>query len=144
MANEKVLLVDDEEQFTTLLAERMEARGLTVHTAASGAEALKRVETGESYDAVILDVSMPGMDGIETLKRMLAVNPDLQIILLTGNATMQQGIEAVKLGAREVLEKPADLSGLMAKISAAGTDRVVLAEKRLGKQIADIIGTKGW
>ena len=142
--DEKVLLVDDEEEFTELLAERMEARGLKVDTASSGFEALEKVEAGESYDVIVLDLAMPGMDGMETLERLLAANEDLQIILLTGHATLQKGIQAVKLGAREVVEKPADLPALLEKISEAKLDRVMLVEKRMEESIQDILNSKGW
>ena len=143
MADEKVLLVDDEEEFTSLLSERMEARGLHVETAASGAGALKKTQE-RHYDVIVLDLAMPGMDGIETLRRLLADNPDLQVILLTGQATVQKGIEAIKLGAREVIEKPADLSALLAKIAEAKHDRVLLVQKRMEEQVRSILRTKGW
>jgi len=142
--DEKVLLVDDEEEFTQLLAERMEARGLTVDTASSGIEAIEKVESGAKYDVIVLDLAMPGMDGLETLERLLRANEDLQIILLTGHATLQKGIQAVRLGAREVIEKPADLSALLAKISEAKLDRVMLVEKRMEESIQEILKSKGW
>lgn len=143
MADEKVLLVDDEQEFTSVLSERLEARGLRVDTAADGKSALERVH-GMSYYVVVLDLAMPGMDGIETLKRMLAENPDLQVIMLTGHATVQKGIEAVRVGAREVMEKPADINALLARISEAKTDRIVLLEKRMEERIRGILGSKGW
>jgi DNA-binding NtrC family response regulator len=143
MPDEKVLLVDDEEDFTRLLAERLEARGLQVEVATSGSSALERVQ-GESYDVIVLDLAMPGMDGIETLKRLHEQNPDLQIILLTGPATLQKGVEAMKLGAREVLEKPADMETLLTKISEAKLDRVMLVEKRMEERIRKLLTTKGW
>jgi DNA-binding NtrC family response regulator len=143
MADEKVLLVDDEKDFTSVLSERLEARGLRVDTAPDGRSAIDKVD-GSSYDVVVLDLAMPGMDGVETLRRLLEKNPDLQVIMLTGHATLQKGIEAVRLGAREVLEKPADLASLLEKISAAKTDKVLLVEKRMEARIRDIMGTKGW
>ena len=142
--DEKVLLVDDEEEFTQLLAERMEARGLTVDTASSGIAAIEKVESGAKYDVIVLDLAMPGMDGLETLERLLRANEDLQIILLTGHATLQKGIQAVRLGAREVIEKPADLSALLEKISEAKLDRVMLVEKRMEESIQEILKSKGW
>jgi len=118
MAEAKVLLVDDEVEFSALLAERMETRGLKVTTASSGVNALALLEH-ESYDAIILDMVMPQMDGMETLRRMLEQNPQLQIIMLTGHADLQKGIEAIKKGAVDYLEKPADLNELMKKIKIA-------------------------
>lgn len=143
MSDEKVLLVDDELEFTALLSERMEARGLKVETTASGAGALQKTKEN-NFDVIVLDLSMPGMDGIETLRRLLADHPDLQVILLTGKATLQKGIEAVKLGAREVLEKPTDLNALLAKIAEAKKDKVMLVQKRMEEQMKSILGTKGW
>jgi CheY-like chemotaxis protein len=137
-------LVDDEEEFTQLLAERMEARGVTVDTASSGFEAIEKVESGAKYDVIVLDLAMPGMDGLQTLERLLKANEDLQIILLTGHATLQKGIQAVRLGAREVIEKPADLSALLEKISEAKLDRVMLVEKRMEESIQEILKSKGW
>ncbi len=144
MTDEKVLLVDDEEEFTQLLAERMEARGLRVDTANSGFEAIEKVQHGGNYDVIVLDLAMPGMDGIDTLEKLLNENEDLQVILLTGQATLQTGMKAVRLGARDVIEKPADLPTLLEKISDAKLDRVLLVEKRMSEKIKDIIGSKGW
>jgi DNA-binding NtrC family response regulator len=143
MAGEKVLLVDDEEEFTSILSERMSARGLTVEVAANGPAALEKVK-GSNFDVIVLDLAMPGMDGIETLQRLLGENPDLQIILLTGHATVQKGIEAVRHGARDVMEKPADINALLEKISDAKLDRVLLVEKRMEAKIEEILKSKGW
>ena len=142
--DEKVLLVDDEVEFTSVLAERMQARGLSVDTAASGVEALEKMEGGSRYDVVVLDVMMPGMNGMQTLERLMALNPDMQVILLTGHATLQDGIRAVRMGAREVMEKPADLSELLQKISEAKLDKIMLIEKRMEEQIQEILNAKGW
>lgn len=143
MAIAKVLIVDDEVEFGRVLSERMEARGLSADTAESGMRAIEMIEN-RAYDAVILDLMMPEMDGIETLKRLLEINPDLQIILLTGRATMDKGIEAVKLGAVEFLEKPADMNTLMEKIEAAQAKKMELDEGRLDDMISDLMKKKGW
>ena len=143
MTGQKVLLVDDEEEFTKTLSERMESRGVTARTAASGEEALDKLGA-EKFDAIILDMQMPGMDGIETLRRMLDENPDLQIILLTGYGTVEKGVEAIKLGARDFLEKPANIEQLMDKIKLAGNERIALVEKRAEESIRDILKGKSW
>jgi DNA-binding NtrC family response regulator len=143
MAKERVLLVDDEIDFTEVLSERMESRGLEVDVAASGPAALDKVH-GKSYDAIILDMAMPEMDGIETLKRLLEENPDLQVILLTGRATVEQGVEAMKIGAMDLLEKPAELERLLEKIEQATTNRMLLVEKRTEEKIKEILETKWW
>lgn len=143
MNKEKILLVDDEEEFTKILAERMATRGLEVDTVASGTEALDQSRQ-KPYDAVVLDMAMPEMDGIETLKKLLDENPDLQVIFLTGKATLEKGIEAVKLGALDFLEKPVKLEILIEKIKEAKSNKIVLVEKRSEEKIKNILGTKGW
>jgi DNA-binding NtrC family response regulator len=143
MQKEKVLLVDDDADFTDVLSERMESRGVGVDTAASGGEALEKVKD-KSYDAIILDLAMPEMDGVETLKRMLADNPDLQVILLTGHATLAKGVEAMKLGAMDFLEKPAEIQKLMEKIEKAKANRMLLVEKRSEEKLKEILKTKWW
>lgn len=117
----KVLLVDDEIDFVEALAERLRGRGLVIEIAHEGRDALERVAAG-SFDAVILDLAMPGMDGIETLAGLLSESPDLRVILLTGHATIKAAMAATQLGAVEVLEKPVDIATLMEKIAgpAAG------------------------
>ena len=143
MDGTRVLLVDDETEFAEILAERMEARGLQVETADSGEAAVRLVEK-KPFDAILLDLAMPGMDGIETLKRLRKLNPDLQIILLTGHATVDKGVEAMKLGAIDFVEKPADIDKLMAKIEVASSRKLELTEKRMEEQMADIMRKKGW
>ena len=140
---EKVLLVDDEQDFLEALAERMRARGMNVSTTASAAEAVKMAEA-EGYDAVVLDLKMPGMDGLEVLSAIKARNPDIQVILLTGHATLQKGIEAMKLGAMDFIEKPADIQVLTEKIKQAQSQKMILVEKRLEKKIKRIIQEKAW
>ncbi|MEE4266093.1 MAG: response regulator [Desulfobacteraceae bacterium] len=112
----KVLIVDDEKDFLDIMAERMAARGLDVSTATSAEDALKMVQT-ESYDAVIIDFLMPEMDGFSALKMFKESRPDLSVILLTANVTEEKRIEAIKLGALDVIEKPADLNLLTQKIA---------------------------
>ena len=80
MSEGTVLLVDDEEEFVSTLAERLEMRGLSVDTAGDGETAVEKVAK-KAFDAVLLDMAMPGMDGIETLKKLLEINPELQVIL---------------------------------------------------------------
>ena len=119
-----VLLVDDEKEFLDALGQRMEARGLKVESASSGPEALEKA-IGQDYDVIVLDMMMPGMDGMETLQRLRKANPDIQVVLLTGHASLKKGIEAIKLGASDFLEKPADLDSLMTKIREARSESVV-------------------
>ncbi|MHC4767443.1 MAG: response regulator [Planctomycetota bacterium] len=143
MAKEKVLLVDDNPEFTEVLSQRMEARDVDVDTAASGNEALEKV-SDESYDAIVLDLAMPGMDGMETLKRLLEKRPDLQVILLTGHASLEKGVEAIKVGAMDFLEKPAEIQALMEKIKEAKARKMLLVEKGIEDRLKGILGSKSW
>ncbi len=138
-----ILLVDDEEQFLKVLSQRLEGRGLKVDTSTSGEEALKKVK-GKDFDAIILDLVMPGMSGIETLKRIRSENPDLQIILLTGHATVEKGVEAMKAGAVDFLEKPADMNKILEKIAEAKRKRILLVEKKHEEHVKEILKSKGW
>jgi DNA-binding NtrC family response regulator len=143
MGGQRVLLVDDEEVFVEILADRLGTRGLLVDTCSNGEEALQQAAT-KTYDAIVLDLAMPGMDGIETLKRLRSMSADLQIILLTGRATVATTVEAMKLGAVDLLEKPADIKQLVQKIDEASARKRELAEERMGEQLSDILRRKGW
>ena len=87
---------------------------------------------------------MPGIDGIETLKLLKEKNPDLEIIMLTGHATVEKGIAAMKLGAEDFLEKPVDLGVLLERISEAKNKRILILEKKSQEAIKKIIKSKGW
>ena len=114
----KVLIVDDEKDFLDIMAERLRARGMAVSTATSAENALKMV-LKKDYDAVIMDLMMPEMDGFKALKLFKETRPDIPIILLTANVPEEKCIEAIKLGAMDVIEKPADLNLLTQKIKDA-------------------------
>ncbi len=139
----KVLLVDDEEDFLSTLAERIEARGLKVSTATSGELALAKIEK-EGFDLIILDLAMPGIDGLETLKRIKAKQPDAEIIMLTGQGSIKTSIEAMKLGAEDFLQKPVNITELMDKISEAKDKRIMVLQSKSAKEIEKILHTKGW
>ena len=141
--SEKVLLVDDDVEFLDTLSERMRTRGMEVSTSSSGVEALKKVER-EAYDVIILDLMMPGVDGLETLEVLKAKRPELQVILLTGHATVEKGIEAMKLGALDFLEKPVDLNLLTEKIKKAQAKKMLIVEKHNEGKIKKILEEKGW
>ena len=114
----KVLIVDDEKDFLDIMAERMGARGMEVSTTTSAEEALEMIES-ESYDAVIMDLMMPEMDGFKALKLFKESQPEISIILLTANIPEDTYKEAMELGALDVIEKPADLNLLTQKIEEA-------------------------
>jgi len=138
-----ILLVDDEEQFLKVLSQRLEGRGMKVDSSTSGEDALKKVE-GKNFDAIILDLAMPGMGGLETLRRIRKENPDLQIIMLTGHGSIETGVEAIKEGAVDFLEKPANIDQILKKISEAKRNRILLVEKKQEENVKEILKTKGW
>lgn len=139
----RVLLIDDEEEFLEMLTERLETRGLKVNSVTSGEEAVEQVE-GANYDAIVVDLAMPGIDGIETLKRIKAKSPDMEIIMLTGHATVKNSVEAMKLGAEDLLEKPVDLDVLLEKIGAAKHKRMLVLEKQSKDELKQILKSKSW
>jgi len=141
--SEKVLLVDDEVDFLETLSERMRVRDMDVTTSASPLDAIKKVQE-KDYDAIIMDLKMPQMDGLQLLKVLKEKNPDLQIILLTGHATVEKGIEAMKLGATDFLEKPVDLKVLTEKIHKAQAKKMIIVKKHTEEKIKDILKVKGW
>jgi len=121
MTNElraNILLVDDEVRFVEILAQRLQARGLNVDVATTGEKAIALTKV-KDFDAVLLDLSMPGMDGIEVLREMKKTNPLLQIIILTGQGSIQATVEVMKEGAMDFMEKPVDINKLLEKITEA-------------------------
>jgi len=141
--SEKVLLVDDEGEFLEALSQRMTSRGMEVTTTTSAREAIKKVEEG-SFDAVILDLMMPEMDGLEVLQTLKQKKPEIQVILLTGHGSVAKGIEAMKLGAMDFLEKPAEIKELTEKIKKAQAKKMILVEKRNEEKIQKILVDRGW
>jgi DNA-binding NtrC family response regulator len=140
---EKILLVDDEQDFLDVMSERMRNRGMDVTTASSAKEALEMVKD-QTFDAIIVDLLMPEMDGLEALENMKKINSDLQVILLTGNATVEKGIEAMKLGAMDLVEKPADMNSLTEKIKKAKAHKMILVERKTEEKIRKIMSSKAW
>jgi len=136
--SEKVLLVDDEKEFLEAMSERMQARGMDVSTASSAKEAFDLIEK-ESFDAIVLDFQMPAMDGIEALKSIKSKRPESQIILLSGYATVEKSVEAMKIGAADFLEKPADLEKLEEKIKQAKAQKALIVEKDQKDKVLNII-----
>ena len=143
MIRHKVLLIDDEEEYTAALAERLRMRDMIVDTAPNGKIALEKVQDHD-FDAVLLDLAMPGWDGVETLKRLKEARPDLQIVLLTGRATVRKGVEAMKHGALDLVEKPAQFKELLEKIEEASAAKALLVEERMEHDLEEILRTKSW
>lgn len=114
----RVLLVDDERDFVEVLSERLANRGFHVNIAFSGDEALEALQEADP-DVVILDVLMPGRNGIETLQEIKRLKPLAEVIMLTGHGTVETAIEGMRLGAYDYLMKPSDTPVLIAKITKA-------------------------
>ena len=113
-----VLLVDDEKEFVTTLSERMQLRNLNSGFAFNGREAL-RIIAGHPPDVMILDLKMPGMDGMEVLRQVKKTHPDIEVIFLTGHGSGKDETEARHLGAFSYLKKPIDIDTLTQHIKRA-------------------------
>jgi len=114
----KVLIVDDEEDFLETIVKRLQARSIEVIGAESGYKALELINDG-NFDVVILDVKMPGLDGIETLREMKKKKPLVEVIMLTGHASVESGIQGMQLGAFDYVMKPVALDELLEKMRQA-------------------------
>jgi DNA-binding NtrC family response regulator len=119
MVGTRLLMIDDEEAFVAALGQRLTHRNITVLAAYSGEEGLKKLDENPDADVVLLDVKMPGIDGIETLRRIRATHPLVEVIMLTGHATVETAIEGMRLGAFDYLKKPADIEILLQKVQQA-------------------------
>ena len=138
MAIAKVLLVDDEVPFVEAMTKRLKKRDLEVSSAFSGREALEKLEKERSIEVVILDVKMPGMDGIETLREMKKRFPLAEVVMLTGHATVETAIEGMKLGAYDYLMKPCDMDILMAKVNEAAVRKRKQEDKIIEARLKEI------
>src|SRR4030065_126320 len=123
MAMAVVMLVDDEVPCVETMTKRLTKRNLAILSAFSGAEALEKLKTQKKVDVVVLDVKMPGMDGIETLREIKRAHPLVEVVMLTGHATVETAIEGMKLGAFDYLMKPCEVEMLMDKVGGAAPRR---------------------
>lgn len=114
----RTLLVDDENEFLEPLVKRLRRRKIDVRTAASGEAALEML-AAEPVDVVVLDVRMPGMDGIQTLREIKARDPQVEVIMLTGHASIEVAVEGMELGAFDYLMKPMNIDELVYKLQDA-------------------------
>jgi len=114
----KLLLIDDEEGYVTILAKRLSKRNFIVKTALSGVEAI-RILRNESFDLAVLDLKMEDMDGIEVLKVFKEMAPEMPVIILTGHGSETAAREGMEFGAFDYLVKPCDLSELVERIREA-------------------------
>ncbi|MEJ2220192.1 MAG: response regulator [Desulfobacterales bacterium] len=104
-----VMLVDDEVSFVEATAKRLTKRKMDVITAFSAAECLEKLAADQNLDVIVLDIKMPGMNGIDALKEIKKVSPLTEVIMLTGHATVESAIEGMKLGAYDFLRKPCEI-----------------------------------
>ncbi|RLC32117.1 response regulator [Candidatus Woesebacteria bacterium] len=139
----KVLLADDEKDFVETLAQRLEVRDFNVKTAESGDEAIGLIREHD-FDVIVLDVLMPGKNGIETLREIKNLKPLLHVIMLTGNATVETAIEGMKLGAYDFLMKPTETEDLVEKITKAYKLKSEHDERIRNAEINNIVKRRGW
>ena len=139
----KILIVDDEQEFTDTLAQRLEIRGFDTSVVYSGDQCLELFKE-KSFDVVILDVHMPGLSGNETLQGIKKIDPLVQVVMLTGNVTVEKAIDGMKLGAYDFLMKPTETEDLIIKINEAH-ELKKKHETRIRKaEINNIVSRGGW
>ena len=124
----KMMLVDDEERFLSTTKKLLSKKGFEVITAVSGPEALD-ILRAQNIHVVILDVKMPGMDGIETLKAIKRTYPLVEVIMLTGHATVESAVDGLKSGATDYLMKPTDIGDIISKATEAFEKRQRIEER---------------
>jgi two-component system response regulator CpxR len=139
----RVLLVDDEKDFIDVLAERLEARDFTASKAYSGDEAMGLIKK-KDVDVVLLDVQMPGKDGVTVLKEIKAFNPLVEVIMLTGHSTVESAVEGMKIGAYDYLLKPMETKDLVEKIALAYKRKSEHENRIRQAEIERILSRKGW
>ena len=139
----KVLLVDDEKDFVEFLAERLQLKDFNATIAFTGDEAIKLVEENE-FDVIVLDVQMPGKNGVETLKEVKKIEQLSQVIMLTGHATVKTAIQGMKNGAYDYLMKPTDTDELIEMINNAYQLVAEQRDKIRQAEINNIVNKRGW
>ena len=139
----KVLLVDDEKDFVDALAERLEIRDFEILKAYDGDEAVGKIAETD-VDVVILDVQMPGKDGLATLREIKKAKPLVEVIMLTGHATVPSAIEGLQSGAYDFLMKPTETKDLVSKIALAYKRKAEQEERIRQAQIENIMLRRGW
>ncbi len=133
-----VLFVDDEVPFVETITKRLNRRNLEIIPAHSGDEGLKKLKEHAGVEVVILDVKMPGMDGIETLREIKRQFPLVEVIMLTGHATVESAIEGMKLGAFDYLMKPSEIETLVTKVTEAAAKKRQHEEKIMQARLKEI------
>lgn len=129
----RVLIVDDEEDLVDIIVKRLRGSGLEAKGATGGKQALALLHE-EEFDVCVLDVKMPGMDGIETLAEMKKKWPALEVVMLTGHGSAESGIRGLQLGAYDYLMKPVPFEDLLNKIIQAYERKVIEQERTRGRE----------
>ena len=138
-----VMIVDDEVPFVETMAKRLKKRDLQVISATSGQEAMDKLDTNRNLDVVILDVKMPGMDGMDALREIKRLQPLVEVIMLTGHATVETAIEGMKIGAYDYLMKPCEIEKLMEKVEEATKKKRDHEEKIREAKVREALSTHG-
>ncbi|MCF8061310.1 MAG: response regulator [Deltaproteobacteria bacterium] len=141
--NPLVMLVDDEVPFVETTTKRLERRNLNILQAFNGREALEQLKEHRNVDVIILDVKMPGMDGIETLQEIKKASPLSEVIMLTGHATVESAIEGMKLGAFDYLMKPCEIEQLVSKVEEATKKKREHEEKIREAKVREALSQHG-
>ena len=142
MSNIHILLVDDEKPFVETMTKRLEKRNYHVQWATSGYDAVQLLKKEDHIEVVVLDVKMPGMDGIDTLQQIKHKFPLVEVIMLTGHATVESAIQGMKMGAHDYLMKPCDMEELVTKVDEAASKKRVHEEKIVEARMKRITGTR--
>jgi DNA-binding NtrC family response regulator len=137
MTQATVLLVDDEKGFVDAMAKRLEKRGMTVYKAYDGDSATRLLQERSDVEVVVLDIKMPGKGGLEVLYEIKEEHPLVEVIMLTGHATVPSAVEGIQHGAFDYLMKPCDLEDLVGRIAEAvalkAEHETEAVEERIGK-----------
>jgi CheY-like chemotaxis protein len=136
MIHKSILIVDDEKNIRLTLSQALEILGAEIDTAANGEEALTKLK-GREFGLILLDIRMPGMDGMEVLRQVREIRPDIRVIMITAYGTIESAVEAMKLGAVDFLQKPFDpeeIRGLVSRVM----DRDKLDEHKLADYVSHI------
>ncbi len=138
----RVLLVDDEKDFLEIITKRLERRGVAVRTASGGQEALDALAV-EAADVVVLDVKMPGMDGMVVLDRIKAAMPDVEVIMLTGHAEIEAAMDGLEKGAFDYLMKPVEMDHLLYRIQDAWKRKMLHEQEERQRRMREETGNGG-
>jgi len=138
MKGSRILLVDDEVVFTTNMSKLLKSRGYRVEAVNSGDAAIRELQN-QDFDVVVLDLKMPGMDGISTLKKIKRLDLFTQTLILTGHGSIDSALEAVKLGAYDYLTKPCEIDDLVEKIEGAWQKKDSEVKEEMQENVQKII-----